>query len=88
MNYNIMEVKMAQLDVKLPELGEGIDSANVSFWHVEVGDTVKENDDLLEAVTEKATFNVPSPSSGKVSKILFNEGDEIKVGEIIAILET
>lgn len=79
---------MAQLEVKLPELGEGITSANVSFWHVEEGDVISEKDDLLEAVTEKATFNVPSPSSGKVSKILFNEGDEIKVGETIAILET
>jgi pyruvate dehydrogenase E2 component (dihydrolipoamide acetyltransferase) len=79
---------MPQIEVKLPELGEDITSANVSFWHVEEGETVSESDDLLEVVTEKATFNVPSPAAGKLIKRNFDEGDEIKVGETIGVIET
>ncbi len=78
---------MSQIEVKLPELGEDITSANVSFWHVEEGDVVNENDDLLEVVTEKATFNVPAPANGKLIKKNFDESEEVKVGETIAILE-
>lgn len=79
---------MPEIEIKLPELGEEIRSASVSFWHVEEGDVVSENSDLLEVVTEKATFNVPSPSKGKLIKKNFDEGEEVKVGEIIAVLET
>ena len=79
---------MPVIEVKLPDLGEEITSANVSFWHVEEGDVVSENSDLLEVVTEKATFNVPSPLDGKLIKKKFDEGEEIKVGETIAVLET
>ncbi len=78
---------MSQIEVKLPELGENITSANISFWHVEEGDVVKENDDLLEVVTEKATFNVPAPVGGKLIKKNFDESEEVKVGETIAVLE-
>jgi len=78
---------MAEIEIKLPNLGEEIKSANVSFWHVEEGDVISENSDLLEVVTEKATFNVPSPTNGKLIKKNFGEGEEVKVGEIIAVLE-
>ncbi|MCK4519392.1 MAG: hypothetical protein KAU12_04650 [Candidatus Omnitrophica bacterium] len=79
---------MAQYEVKLPELGEGIEKAAVSFWHYEAGEKVNENDDLVEVITEKAAFNVPSPASGKLIKVLFEEGDEIRINETIALIET
>ncbi|MCK5306157.1 MAG: hypothetical protein KAJ66_03410 [Candidatus Omnitrophica bacterium] len=79
---------MVQREVKLPELGEGIEKAAISFWHYEVGEKVNEKDDLVEVITEKATFNVPSPVSGKLIKVLFEEGDEIQINETIALIET
>ena len=59
----------------------------MSFWHVDVGDTIKEGDDLVEMVTDKATFNVPSPATGTLVEIKAEE-DELKtVGDLLAILE-
>jgi pyruvate/2-oxoglutarate dehydrogenase complex dihydrolipoamide acyltransferase (E2) component len=71
-------------EIKLPELAEGIEKATVTLCHFKKGDTVKENDDLIEFATDKATFNVPSPASGKIIDIMCSEGDEIAVGQVIA----
>ncbi|MBI4830778.1 MAG: hypothetical protein HY801_04325 [Candidatus Lindowbacteria bacterium] len=75
-------------EIKLPNLGEDAgDEATVSFWHFDEGDEVREGDDLVEMTTDKATFNVPSPRSGILSEIVADEGDTVKVGEVLAILE-
>lgn len=75
------------MDIKLPKLGEGIEKATVSYWYKKTGDAVSENEDLVEMVTDKSTFNMPSPLSGVVKKLLAEEGAEIKVGQTIAIIE-
>jgi len=71
-------------DVKLPSLAEGVNKANVSYWHHSIGDTIKEGEDLVELVTDKATFNMPAPCSGVLKEILASEGDEVAVGQVIA----
>lgn len=71
-------------DVALPPLAEGVDKAGVSYWHRAVGDAVKEGEDLVELVTDKATFNMPAPVSGVLKEILVAEGEEAKVGQVIA----
>ena len=71
-------------EAKLPHLGEGIEKAGVSYWHKSVGDSVKEGEDLVELVTDKATFNMPSPASGVLKEILAQEGDEVIVGQTLA----
>ena len=73
--------------VVLPELGEGIEKATVSYWYFKEGDKVDEKGDLLELTTEKATFNLPSPCSGILSEIFFHEGDSVNVSEVIATIE-
>lgn len=75
------------MDVVLPELGENINEATVSFWHVEKGESINEGDDLVEMVTDKATFNVPAPKTGVLKDILFEEGQTAKVGKAIAVIE-
>lgn len=72
------------VDAKLPALGEGIEKANVSYWHKSIGEPVKEGEDLVELVTDKATFNMPSPVTGVLKEILVQEGDEVAVGQILA----
>ena len=75
------------MEVKLPDMGEGIEEASVSFWYKKVGDAVKESEDLVELTTEKTSFNLPSPTSGTVKQISVSEGDKVKVGQTLAVIE-
>ena len=80
---------MADFEVKLPPLGKDApDEATVSFFYVKEGADVKEGDDFCEMVTDKATFNVPSPVTGKVKKIVAREEDLVPVGGLLAVVET
>lgn len=73
--------------VILPELGEGIGHATISYWYFKVGDKVNEKDDLVELTTDKATFNLPSPCSGILAEVISHEGDTANIGEVLAIIE-
>jgi 2-oxoglutarate dehydrogenase E2 component (dihydrolipoamide succinyltransferase) len=73
--------------IVLPELGEGITKATVSYWYFKVGDKVSEKEDLVELATDKATFNLPSPATGVLSEILYNEGDSVNTGEVLGTIE-
>jgi pyruvate dehydrogenase E2 component (dihydrolipoamide acetyltransferase) len=66
--------------IKLPNLGENIESGDVLSILVKEGDTVEAEQDLIEIETDKATMPVPSPHAGTIKKILVSEGDRIKVG--------
>lgn len=74
-------------DVILPELAEGVNKAIVTYWHFSVGDQVKEGNDLVEMATDKASFNVPASTTGVVSKVCFGEGEEVKVGDVLAVID-
>ena len=73
--------------VELPPLAEGVTKATVTYIYVAKGDAVNEGDKLVELVTDKATFNLPSPRPGKVADIALKEGDEVSVGQTILSLE-
>src|SRR5215510_12926737 len=73
--------------IKLPNLGEDIESGDVLSIFVSEGDTVKANQDLLEVETDKATMPVPAPQGGKITKILVGEGDTVEVGAPIMEIE-
>ena len=73
--------------VILPELGENIVKATVSYWFIQLGQNIKEGDDLVELATDKATFNLPAPCSGILKKILAQEGDLVNVGQVLAEIE-
>jgi 2-oxoglutarate dehydrogenase E2 component (dihydrolipoamide succinyltransferase) len=73
--------------VILPELGEGIDKAVVSYWYYGEGESVKKDEDLVELTTDKAVFNLPSPASGILSQIIIKEGQTVNVGEVLALIE-
>ncbi len=74
-------------NVTMPELGEEIAKAIVSCWYFKVGDIVQKDDDLVELATDKATFNVPSPKTGTLKKVLYKEGQEVRIGETLAVIE-
>jgi pyruvate dehydrogenase E2 component (dihydrolipoyllysine-residue acetyltransferase) len=73
--------------IKLPNLGENIESGDVLSIFVSEGDTVKANQDLMEVETDKATMPIPAPQAGKITKILVGEGDTIEVGAAIMEIE-
>ncbi len=77
------------LEVLLPDVsgGEKPSEATVSFWPVEVGAFLKEGDDLLEIVTDKASFVVPCPQDGVLHEKRVQEDDRVNAGDIIAVIE-
>lgn len=72
---------------KLPELGEGMAEGTVGEWHVKEGDTIKEDDDLVEIENDKSTEDLPSPVAGKVTKILVQPDETAEVGQPLVELE-
>ena len=78
---------MATFEIKMPKLGESITEGTIISWSVKVGDTVEEDDVLFEVSTAKVSAEIPSPVEGKVKQLLFNEGDTVAVGTVVAFLE-
>ena len=77
-----------KVEITLPELGEDtVVTVNVSAWLAAVGTPLLEGDDLLEITTDKAAFCVPCPQAGTLAAIRVNEGDDIRPGDIIAVLD-
>ena len=75
------------VEIKLPALGEGVDSGDVLEIFVSVGDTVEKNEALVELETDKATVNVPAEIAGKITAIHVAEGDTVSVGSVIVSIE-
>jgi len=73
---------------KLPDLGEGTVEAEIVNWRVKPGDTVAEDDVLVEVMTEKAAVEVPAPVSGRVLSTTGAPGDKVPVGAELIVLET
>lgn len=74
--------------VKLPDLGEGTVSSEIVAWHVKVGDTVAEDQAMVEMSTDKAVVDMPSPVAGRVVSLGGQPGDHIAVGAELIVLET
>lgn len=79
---------MAAIEVKLPSLGENVDTGDVVRVLVKVGDAVKKDQPLLEMETGKATVEIPSTAEGVVTQVLVKEGAKARVGQPIITLDT
>ena len=64
----------------LPDLGEGLQEAEIVSWHVNPGDRVVADQPLVSVETDKAVVEVPSPFSGQIAELFGGEGDLVKVG--------
>jgi pyruvate/2-oxoglutarate dehydrogenase complex dihydrolipoamide acyltransferase (E2) component len=74
-------------EFKLPDIGEGVHEGEIVRWLAETGDTIAEDQPLVEIATDKVTAEIPSPVSGVLKERRGNEGEVIQVGSIIAVLE-
>ena len=79
---------MALVDLVMPKLGESIMEATVLKWSKKVGETVKQDETILEIATDKVDSEVPSTVAGVLTEILFNENDVVPIGTVIARIET
>ncbi len=75
------------IELKLPDVGEGVAEGEVVRWLVAEGAQVKEDDLLVEILTDKANIELPSPFGGTVVKILAAPGQIVKVGGALALIE-
>lgn len=77
---------MADIEVLLPKMGESVAEATITNWLKNVGDTIEEDEPIVEIATDKVDSEVPSPVAGVLKKVLFNEGDVVPVGAVFAII--
>ncbi len=75
-------------ELRLPDVGEGVAEGEIVRWLVAEGAAVKEDDLLVEVLTDKANIEIPSPAAGVLARILAVPGQVVKVGETIALIES
>jgi 2-oxoglutarate dehydrogenase E2 component (dihydrolipoamide succinyltransferase) len=77
---------MAEIEIRLPKMGESVTEATITNWLKNIGDTVAVDEPLVEVATDKVDNELPSESAGTLVKILFEKDQVAKVGDVIAIL--
>jgi 2-oxoglutarate dehydrogenase E2 component (dihydrolipoamide succinyltransferase) len=75
------------IEIKVPALGESVSEAGIAKLYKKVGDAVKADEILVELETDKVTLEVNAPKSGVITSISVKEGDNVKVGDLIAIMQ-
>src|ERR1700733_1444108 len=79
--------RMSQFTFKMPDLGEGTVDAEIVAWHTKPGDTVSEDQLIVEVMTDKAAVEVPAPVSGRVVSVTGAPGDKVAVGSPLIVFE-
>lgn len=79
---------MAEIEIRLPKMGESVTEATITNWLKEVGDTVEMDEPLVEVATDKVDNELPSEAEGVLVKKLYEVDDVVQVGEVIAIIST
>jgi 2-oxoglutarate dehydrogenase E2 component (dihydrolipoamide succinyltransferase) len=79
---------MAKVELVMPKMGESIIEATILKWHKKVGDRVEQDETILEIATDKVDSEVPSPVSGVIAELLFEENAVVAVGKVIAFIAT
>ena len=79
---------MARYEFRLPDIGEGIAQAEITAWHVKIGDRVEEDGPLADVMTDKATVEMESPVAGKVLEVAGEVGDQISIGSVLVVIDT
>jgi 2-oxoglutarate dehydrogenase E2 component (dihydrolipoamide succinyltransferase) len=79
---------MSMVDLIMPKLGESIMEATILKWHKKAGDSVQQDETVLDIATDKVDSEVPSTAEGTISEILFKENDVVPIGTVIARINT
>ncbi len=79
---------MGKFELVMPKMGESIIEATITKWLKDVGDKIEEDDPIVEIATDKVDSEIPSPVDGTIEERLFEEGDVVEIGKVIAIIKT
>lgn len=79
---------MAQIEIRLPKMGESVTEATITNWLKEVGDTIEMDEPLVEVATDKVDNELPSEAEGVLVKKLFDKDEVAQVGDVIAVIST
>src|SRR5471030_1070474 len=80
--------RMAQIEVKVPQLSESVAEATMLTWHKKVGDSVARDENLIDIETDKVVLELPAPAAGVLVKIIKGDGTTVVAEEIIAVIDT
>jgi 2-oxoglutarate dehydrogenase E2 component (dihydrolipoamide succinyltransferase) len=75
------------VEVTMPQMGESVVEGTITKWLVKEGDTVAEDQSLVEISTDKVDTEIPSPSAGVISKLVASEGETLPVGAVLAVID-
>ncbi|HLM46399.1 MAG TPA: biotin/lipoyl-containing protein, partial [Myxococcaceae bacterium] len=75
------------VELKVPPLGESITEAVVGKWNKKKGDSVSADEALVVLETDKVTIDVPAPAAGSIATVAFQEGDKVRVGDVLGTIE-
>src|SRR3712207_5220152 len=78
---------MAVIEFHLPDIGEGLAEVELVRWYVGPGEQVQENQPIADVESDKAIVTMPAPASGVVTRLCVNEGERIKVGALMMVVE-
>jgi pyruvate dehydrogenase E2 component (dihydrolipoamide acetyltransferase) len=78
---------MSKFEFKLPDIGEGVAEGEIVNWLVNDGDSVSENQEMVEVMTDKATVTIGAPKTGKIAERRFKVGDTVPVGDVLVVLD-
>jgi len=78
---------MANFEFKLPDIGEGVAEGEIVGWLVKVGDLVKEGQDVVEVMTDKATVTIGAPKPGRIAQVNGAVGDTVPVGSVLVVID-
>jgi 2-oxoglutarate dehydrogenase E2 component (dihydrolipoamide succinyltransferase) len=79
---------MATVEMVMPKMGESVMEGTILTWLKKVGETIEEDESILEVATDKVDTEIPATSAGVLKEILAQEGDVVEVGKAIAVIET
>ncbi len=79
---------MSMFPFRLPDIGEGVAEGEVVAWHVEPGQHVVEDQDMVEIMTDKATVTIGAPRAGRIAQLNANVGERVLVGSVLVVIDT
>ena len=76
------------MEIIMPKMGESVNEGTIIKWYKKVGDSVHRDEIIFEISTDKVDTEIPSPGTGVITEIKFNEGDTVEVGTVVALLDS
>lgn len=85
-HVTLVQTKPGEFEFRMPDIGEGVQEGEVVKWLAKEGDTITEDEPLVEVMTDKATMEIPAPKTGKLLKRFWEEGQVCPVGSALALI--